>query len=126
MQFKNGRTLKKDKDIRNVYKNKDSIANRYLVMYILKNGTNDNRIGISVSKKVGNAVVRNRLRRYIRESYRLNCEQIHSGYDIVFLARVLAKDKSYQEIESAMLHLLRKKRLLNNKKNEQKKEGVRK
>lgn len=62
-------------------------------------------MGISVSKKVGNSVVRHRLTRLIRESYRLNEELFHSGWDIVVIARALAKGKSYKEISSALLHL---------------------
>ncbi len=74
-------------------------------MYVLKNGTSKNRIGISVSKKVGNSVVRHRVTRLIRESYRLNEDMFNSGLDIVVIARVGAKDKGYQEINSALLHL---------------------
>lgn len=74
-------------------------------MYVLKNGTSTNRIGISVSKKVGNSVVRHRITRLIRESYRLNEDMFNSGLDIVVIARVGAKDKGYYEINSALLHL---------------------
>lgn len=64
-----------------------------------------NRLGISVSKKVGNSVVRHRLARLIREGYRLNEEMFHSGWDIVVIARALAKGKNYRDISSALLHL---------------------
>jgi ribonuclease P protein component len=74
-------------------------------MYVLQNKTDKNRLGISVSKKVGNSVVRHRLTRLIRESYRLNENLFHSGWDIVVIARASAKGKSYREIESALLHL---------------------
>ena len=98
-------SLKKNKDFRLVYENGRSYANKYLVMYVYKNGSNWNRIGISVSKKVGNSVVRHRLARLIRESYRLSETRFHSGYDIVVIARPVAKDKNYFEVESALLHL---------------------
>ena len=65
-------SLKKNNDFQNVYQNGKSKANKYLVMYVLKNDLNINRLGISVSKKVGNSIVRHRLTRLIRESYRLN------------------------------------------------------
>ena len=95
----------KNRDFQIVYKKGKSTANKYLVMYVLKNETEENRLGISVSKKVGNSVVRHRITRLIRESYRLNQSQFKKGYDIVVIARATAKDKTYQEIESALLHL---------------------
>ncbi len=98
-------SLKKNKDFQNVYENGTSLANRYLVMYVLENNQNKNRLGISVSKKVGNSIVRHRVTRLIRECYRLNENKFQSGYDIVIIARVTAKGKDYKTIESAVLHL---------------------
>lgn len=98
-------SLKKNRDFQNVYKYGKSYANRYLVMYVLKNETEQNRIGISVSKKVGNSVVRHHLTRLIRESYRLHEDMFQNGRDIVVIARVTAKRADYHEIESALLHL---------------------
>ena len=72
-------SLKKNSDFQIVYKSRNSYANRYLVMYIRKNDLEKNRIGISVSKKVGNSIVRHRLTRLIRESYRLNEEAFEKG-----------------------------------------------
>lgn len=92
---------------RKVYQSGKSFANRYLVMYVMKNDTEHIRKGISVSKKVGNSVVRHRLTRLIRESIRLNKERVREGYDIVIIARVGAKGKGYKEIESAFMHLCR-------------------
>ena len=98
-------SLKKNNEFQRVYRKGTSQANRYLVMYVLKNGHMENRLGISVSKKVGNSVVRHRVTRLIRESYRLNERSFRQGLDIVVVARPNAKDKSYQEIESALMHL---------------------
>ena len=98
-------SLKKNSDFQNVYKNGRSKANRYLVMYELENPLSTNRIGISVSKKVGNSVVRHHLTRLIRESYRLQEEMFNSSLDIVIVVRNRAKDCSYHEIEQALLHL---------------------
>ena len=98
-------SLKKNKDFRNVYRNGTSYANKYLVMYVLENQAGKNRLGISVSKKVGNSVIRHRLTRLIREGYRLQEDRFRCGLDIVVIARTGAKDKSYRDIESAMLHL---------------------
>ena len=98
-------SLKKNQDFRIVYRKGKSKANRLLVMYLMKNGTDRNRLGISVSKKVGNSVVRHHLTRLIRESYRLNENQFRPGLDIVVVARLSAKEAGYHEIESALLHL---------------------
>ena len=86
-------SLKKNRDFQNVYKNGKSKANKYLVMYVLENQLDSNRLGISVSKKVGNSVIRHHLTRLIRESYRLNKEMFNSGLDIVVIARESAKDR---------------------------------
>ena len=112
-------SLKKNRDFQNVYKNGKSKANKYLVMYVLENQLDSNRLGISVSKKVGNSVVRHRITRLIRESYRLNEPLFCNGLDIVVIARVSAKGKSYQEIESALLHLAGKHHIAGEKKNEE-------
>lgn len=97
--------IKKNSDFQKIYKNGISLANKYLVMYIMKNNSRENRLGISVSKKVGNSVVRHRITRLIRESYRLNSNLFEYGYDIVIIARVTAKGKSYNDICSALIHL---------------------
>ena len=109
-------SLKKNRDFQVVYRQGTSYANRYLVMYVMENHLERNRIGISVSKKVGNSVVRHRLTRLIRESYRLNEQKFRSGLDIVVVARVNAKGRSCQEIEKALLHLGRLQKILNKKK----------
>ena len=98
-------SLKKNHQFQFVYKNGKSFANRYLVMYIKENGTDRNRIGISVSKKVGNSIVRHRVTRLIRESYRLHEAIFNSGLDIVIVARASAATVGYEEIENALLHL---------------------
>ena len=103
--MKYSESLKKNMDFQNVYKNGRSYANRYLVMYVLENNCNKNRIGISVSKKVGNSVIRHRVTRLIRESYRLQEDMFNSGLDIVVIARGMAREVGYKEIESALLHL---------------------
>ena len=103
--MKYSESLKKNRDFQQVYKRGTSKANRYLVMYVLPNQHMMNRLGISVSKKVGNSVVRHRLTRLIRESYRLNEAEFENGLDIVVVARPQAKDRTYREIESALMHL---------------------
>ena len=98
-------SLKKNSDFQFVYKNGKSYANKYLVMYVLKNNTQKNRLGISASKKTGNSVVRHRFARLVRESYRLHENIFNSGLDIVVVARKSAALVGYFEIESALLHL---------------------
>ena len=98
-------SIKKNEDFQKVYHSGKSYANKYLVMYVRKNESETGRLGISVSKKVGNSVVRHRITRLIRESFRLNENMFNSGLDIVVIARIGAKGKDFKEIESAFLHL---------------------
>ncbi len=98
-------SLKKNYEFQNVYQNGKSYANKYLVMYVLKNASEKNRVGISVSRKVGNSVIRHRITRLIRESMRLNDCMFNSGLDIVIIARAGARGKGYREISSAVMHL---------------------
>ena len=105
-------SIKKNEEFREIYHSGKSYANKYLVMYVKKSDSETGRLGISVSKKVGNSVVRHRLARLIRESYRLNESKFHSGWDIVVVARQGAKGRNYFEISSAMLHLAKLHRIL--------------
>lgn len=98
-------SLKNSLEFGNVYKRGKSYANKYLVMYIVDNGLEINRLGISVSKKVGNSVVRHRITRLIREAYRLHQNDLIQGKDIVVVARVNSKGRDYWDIESAFIHL---------------------
>lgn len=100
-------SLKSNEDFKEVYSTGKSFANKYLIMYVKRNDLSINRLGISVSKKVGNSVVRHRIKRLIRESYRLSEDSIIIGLDLIVVARAGAKDKNYNEIESALLHLMR-------------------
>lgn len=105
MKYPHSESLKKNKDFQLIYKEGKSFANRYLVLYVRKNQLEKNRLGISVSKKVGNSIVRHRITRLVRESYRLHEDMFNSGLDMVVIARAGAKDRGYAEICSAFLHL---------------------
>ena len=110
--MKNINSLKNSREFSQVYNHRESLANKYLVMYIVKTDQVYSRIGISVSKKVGNSVIRHRITRLIRESYRLHKDKIKDGYDIVVVARNTAKGKNFHDIESAFLHLCRMHKIL--------------
>lgn len=105
-------SLKKNHQFQFVYKNGKSYADKYLVMYVKENGTDGNRIGISVSKKVGNSVVRHRVTRLVRESYRLHEAVFNSGLDIVVVARQRAASADYYKIEKSLLHLAKLHRII--------------
>ena len=105
-------SLKKNEQFRAVYENGISTANRYLVMYKYEHGLKRNRLGISVSKKVGYSVVRHHLARLIRENYRLSEELYKEGYDIVVVARVAAKKADYYKVGNSLNRLSEKLGLL--------------
>ena len=105
-------SLKSYRQFQSVYKSGKSYADKYLVMYVKENGTDRNRIGISVSKKVGNSVVRHRVTRLVRESYRLHENIFNSGLDMVIVARPAAASAGYYEVESALLHLAKLHKLI--------------
>lgn len=98
-------SIKKNSDFQRVYRTGRSFANKFLVMYVMKTVREDTRIGISVSKKVGNSVVRHHVTRLLRESYRLNKDRVKTGLDIVVVARAAAKEADFKKIESAYMHL---------------------
>lgn len=105
-------SLKKNRDFQIVYRGGTSKANRYLVMYVRENQSERNRIGISVSKKVGNSVVRHHLTRLIREAYRLKESSFHRGWDIVVVARASSKNCTQQKISESVYDLAGKHRIL--------------
>ena len=98
-------SIKKNSDFQTIYRTAKSYANRQLVMYVRKTDGGQSRIGISVSKKVGNSVVRHHLARLVRESFRLNRDTLEEGLDIIVVARAAAKDSDYKTIERAFMHL---------------------
>lgn len=97
-------SLKLNHVFRRLYRSNGQ-ANSYLVLYARKNRSQINRVGITVSKKLGKAVVRNRVRRRIREVYRLNEEKFLPGWDIVIVARSRAVEVSFQKLNESLLSL---------------------
>ena len=100
-------SLKLNHIFRRLYSSK-GIANSYFVLYARRNRLNLNRVGITVSKKLGHAVVRNRTRRRIREIYRLNEERFTPGWDIVIVARTRAVNGDFGKMTAALLSLAQK------------------
>ncbi len=107
--------IKKNIEFQDVFKKGASFANRQLVIYFLhKNDQRHYRIGLSVSKKIGNAVVRNKVKRYLRQAFLELDEEIKSSYDIIIIARKPVKDLDYHQVKKSVQHLLYKTKLLKN------------
>lgn len=105
--------LAKREEFNRVYRFGKSTANFQFVVYVMQQPKADPfRMGISVSKKLGNAVVRNRIRRVVKEIVRLHAEQIKPHHDFVLIARKPVADMEFKEIEKSLLHALKKASLL--------------
>ena len=98
-------SIKKNSEFQKIYRGGTSYANRLLIMYVKPSERPGTRIGISVSKKVGNSVVRHRVTRLIREIFRLHKLETDSGLDIIVVARPAAKESDFKKLESAYMHL---------------------
>lgn len=101
-------SLKKTIDFSKVYKNGKYRADKYIVVYCLKNDLKKNRLGISVSKKVGNSVIRHKLKRQVKESYRKKENLYKIGYDIVVVLRKSSTDCNYDDICMSLEKLFKK------------------
>ena len=97
-------SLKQNSDFRRVYARGKSAVSLRVVVYCRKNRQDGNRMGFTVSKKLGNAVTRNRIRRRLREIARLNAEHTKQGYDLILVARSRAVNAEYQILEADVLH----------------------
>jgi len=102
--------LRKSQLFKQVYNHRRSVANRLLVLYIYQNDVGFNRFGISVSRKVGCAVVRNRVKRLIKENFRLM--KILEGHDLVVVVRPVAAKADFYQIEKSLLNLLDRHKLI--------------
>ena len=96
-------TLKKNSDFRRLYSKGKSTVNPYMAVYCRRNGRGVNRVGYTVSTKLGHAVVRNRVRRRLREIYRLNAPSLKTGYDIIIVARTRCVGAEYAKMDRAFL-----------------------
>ena len=116
--------LRKNAQFRTVYRRGKSLSNDKLVLYVFKKRRNRdekgnlyNKVGFSISKKVGKSVVRSRVKRLMIESFRLNYDKLEEGYDFVFIARVSINDKSFFEVEKSMMNLFKKAGLIKDENN---------
>ena len=107
-------SLKKNRDFGRVYRRSKHYAGKYLIVYSYKNRLRSNRLGITASKKAGNSVKRNRLRRLVRENYRLYESGLEVGFDIVFVVRKNEVLPSFNEIKREMKYLFKRAGLLGN------------
>jgi ribonuclease P protein component len=101
-------SLKKNHEFRRLYNKGKSAASQCVVVYCKRNGLSENRLGITVSKKVGGAVQRNLVRRRLKEIYRLNEAKLSIGFDVVIVARVKSLNTEYRKLDSSVLFLFKK------------------
>ncbi len=104
--------LHQNKKFQAVYKSGKSYANRMVVLYVLPNKDNVRRVGFAAGKKLGGAVVRNRVKRLLRESYRLNQYKLIDGVDLILVGRQAAIKADRMEVTKAFIHLCNKAKIL--------------
>ena len=100
--------LRSNGDFRSVYKKGDGYFNRNFTFIVKKNNLPGSRVGFSITKKFGNAVTRNKMKRRLKEIFRLNFDSLIQGYDIVVIPKQNTKELSYEELEKSCMHLIRK------------------
>ena len=109
-------SLKNNYEFRRLYSKGKNAASQYAVVYCRKSRSPVNKLGLTVSTKIGKAVVRNRVRRRYKEIYRLNEDQFDAGYEIVIVARAKSRNARYYELEADFLNLCKKLGVCGNKK----------
>ncbi|KRQ85944.1 Ribonuclease P protein component [Caloramator mitchellensis] len=100
--------IRKNRHFRIVYSRGKSFSDEILVAYVSKNKKNINRVGVSVSKKIGKSVVRNRVKRLIREAFRVNRQKFKVGHDIIFVARAKSANSSFSDVQKSIFNLLKR------------------
>jgi len=101
-------SLTKNFEFKRLYNKGKNTASKFVAVYCLKNRHPGNRLGVTVSSKLGGAVERNRIRRRLKEVYRLNEGSIQTGYDIVIVARQRSRVAKWKELEESVLSLFGK------------------
>ncbi|UFT99425.1 ribonuclease P protein component [Radiobacillus kanasensis] len=113
--------MKKNEEFQLVFKKGKSFANRQLVLYYLPKEDQEHfRIGLSVSKKVGNAVERNQIKRYLRQAFLELEDQVHPKYDLVIIARKPVLEMDFHQVKSSLMHVLSKSKILYKKSRDKK------
>lgn len=94
-------------EFKKVYSVGKNYWNRNFILYVRKNNLDETRVGFTITKKHGNSVVRNKMRRRMKEAYRLNFYNVKNGYDLVFIPKRNTVNISYKELEGSMIHILK-------------------
>jgi len=105
-------SLTKNYEFKRLYNKGKSAASKFVVIYVIRTGKPINRLGITVSTKLGGAVKRNRIRRRLKEIYRLNEAMIRPGHNVVLVARMKSRDADWNELRSSVMYLFGKLGLL--------------
>jgi len=100
--------LTQNHEFRRLYSKGASVVTPFMVVYCRRRGTSENRLGITVSAKIGNAVVRNKIRRRLKEIYRLGEMRLAPGFDIVVVARFAAVGAPYKKLEATFFYAAKK------------------
>ena len=106
--------LRKNAQFSDVYRSHHSFANEYIIMYVRNNGETYNRVGVSISKKVGNSVVRHRVKRLVKEAFRNSENMFNSGLDIVFVAKKNAAVMTFDDAKKSLMDLAASHHILSN------------
>jgi len=102
------KSLTRNHEFKRLYSKGKTAASKYVVVYCVRNNKAENRLGITVSTKLGGAVQRNRIRRRLKEIYRLNESSLRTGYNIVLVARIRSRFAGWKELETSVLSLFSK------------------
>jgi ribonuclease P protein component len=105
--------IKKNEDFQQIFRKKKSVANRQFVIYLMDKPEQKHfRVGLSVSKKLGNAVTRNRIKRYIREAIKEIKGNLYENKDFIVIARHPVSEMDFHEVKKSLLHVMKIAKLL--------------